>query len=291
MRYAFIGGHRDRWPVRLQCRVLQVSVSGYYDWRTPESGGPGPRARRRAELSERIARIHADSRGTYGSPRVFRQLKQAGETVGRKRVESIMREHAWQGKSPRKRVPRTTDSAHDKPVAGNVIDRDFTATAPDQKWVADITYVDTDEGWLYLATVMDCFSRRIVGWCAADHLRAELVEQALTMAIRSRGVGCGQELVHHSDRGVQYASGSFQKLLGQHGITCSMSRKGNCYDNAAMESFFGTLKTELDEPLPTRSTARLALFDYIEVFYNRQRLHSTLGYLSPAAYEQKHQAA
>jgi len=288
MKYAFIAEHRDRWPVRLQCRVLAVSASGYYGWRTRE---PGPRARRRAALGERIARIHADSRGAYGSPRVFEQLKQNGETVGRKRIASIMRERGLQGKCPRKRAPRTTDSAHDKPVAANVLDRDFTATAPDQKWVADITYVDTEEGWLYLATVLDVFSRRIVGWAAADHLRAELVEEALTTAIQTRGVRREHELIHHSDRGVQYASGSFQELLGKHGIACSMSRKGDCYDNAVMESFFGTLKTELDESLATHAGARVALFEYIEVFYNRQRLHSTLGYLSPAAYEHKHQAA
>ena len=288
MRYTFIAEHRDRWPVRLQCRVLDVSASGYYAWVRRE---PGPRARRRAELGERIARIHAESRGNYGSPRVFKQLKHEGETVGRKRVESIMQERKMQGKCPRKRVPRTTDSAHDKPVADNVIERDFTATAANQKWVADITYIDTEEGWLYLATVMDCFSRRIVGWCAAEHLRAELVEQALTMAITSRGIDRGQGLVHHSDRGVQYASGMFQALLSAHGIACSMSRKGNCYDNAVMESFFGTLKTELDEPMPTRAAARLSLFEYIEVFYNRQRLHSTLGYVSPAAYEAQHPAA
>jgi putative transposase len=288
MRYAFIAEHRDHWPVRLQCRVLDVSVSGYYDWTKRE---PGPRARRRAALGERIAQIHAESRGSYGSPRVFKQLKHEGQAVGRKRVASIMQDRSIQGKCPRKRVPRTTDSAHGKPVADNVIERDFTATAANQKWVADITYIDTDEGWLYLATVMDCFSRRIVGWCAADHLRAELVEQALTMAIKFRGIDRDQGLVHHSDRGVQYASGMFQALLGEHGIVCSMSRKGNCYDNAVMESFFGTLKTELDEPLPTRAAARLALFEYIEVFYNRQRLHSTLGYVSPAAYEDQHPAA
>ena len=255
------------------------------------SSQAGPRARRRAELGERIARIHADSRGTYGSPRVFRHLKHEGQAVGRKRVASIMQERELQGQCPRTRVPRTTDSSHDRPVADNLIDRDFTATAANQKWVADITYVDTDEGWLYLAAVMDVFSRRIVGWAVADHLRAELVEAALTMAIQSRGVNHDHELIHHSDRGVQYASGSFQKLLHSHGIVCSMSRKGDCYDNAVMESFFGTLKTELDEPMPTRAGARVALFEYIEVFYNRQRLHSTLGYMSPAAYEQRHQAA
>ena len=291
MKYAFIAEHRRCWPVRLQCRVLQVSVSGFYDHRGRASRELGPRATRRAQLVEQVERIHARSRKTYGSPRVFQQLKAQGEKVGRKRVESIMRQQGWQGKSPRRCTPRTTDSAHGQPVAANVLDRDFTATAPDQKWVADITYIATGEGWLYLAAVMDVFSRRIVGWSVADHLRADLVEEALGRAITTRRPRREAGLVHHSDRGVQYASGSFQALLARHGIVCSMSRKGNCYDNAAMESFFGTLKTELDEPLPTRAAAQLALFEYIEVFYNRQRLHSTLGYLSPAAYEEKHQAA
>jgi len=288
MRYAFIHEHRHVWPMRLQCRVLAVSVSGFYNWR---SRTPGPRARRRAQLGDRIAEIHTASRGTYGSPRVLKALKQAGEKVSCKTVESIMRQHDLQGKCPRKRTPRTTDSAHEHPIANNIIDRDFTATGPDQKWVADITYVDTHEGWLYLAAVMDCFSRKIVGWAAADHLRAELVEEALCTAIDNRQPHPGAGLIHHSDRGVQYASGSFQRLLDEHDITCSMSRKGNCWDNAMMESFFGTLKTELDEPLPTRKAARLSLFEYIEVFYNRQRLHSALGYVSPAAYEHEHQAA
>jgi len=287
-KFAFIHEHRHVWPVRLQCRVLSVSVSGFYGWRSRK---PGPRAQRRAQLGDRIAEIHTASRGTYGSPRVFEQLQQTGEKVARKTVESIMRERGLQGKCPRKRQPRTTDSAHDYPIADNIIDRNFTATAADQKWVADITYIDTDEGWLYLAAVMDCFSRRIVGWAAADHLRAELVQEALCAAIDHRQPLPGAGLIHHSDRGTQYASSSFQRLLDEHSITCSMSRKGNCWDNAMMESFFGTLKTELDEPLPTRAAARVSLFEYIEVFYNRQRLHSALDYVSPAAYEHEHQAA
>ena len=286
MRYASIQEHRERWPVRLQCRALGVSPGGFYDWRGRE---PGERARRRERMAERIGEVHAESRGCYGSPRVFERLRFDGEKISRKTVASIMREYDLRGKSPRKRRPRTTDSDHGRPIASNVLERDFTATAPDRKWLADITYVDTEEGWLYLAAVLDCFSRRIVGWAAADHMRSDLVEEALGAAIQTRRPGRG--LVHHSDRGVQYASGSFQRLLDRHGIVCSMSRKGNCWDNAAMESFFGTLKTELDEPLATRSEARSELFEYIEVFYNRQRLHSTLGYQSPAAYEQRHQVA
>ena len=206
-----------------------------------------------------------------------------------------------QGKSPRRRKPRTTDSDHGRPVAENVLGRDFTATGPNQKWVSDITYIDTAEGWLYLAVVIDLFSRRVVGWSTADHLKADLVCEATRRALQQR-LGAGHRLagqlpgaegglVHHSDRGSQYASGDFQQLLGAYGVTCSMSRKGNCYDNAVNESFFGTLKTELDESLPTRAIAHQKLFDYIEVFYNRQRLHSTLNYMSPAAYEAKHQAA
>jgi len=288
VKYGFIHEHRDQWPVRVQCRVLGVSASGFYAHFKRE---PGPRAQRREQLAKRVRRIHVESRRTYGSPRMFEHLQASGESVSRKTVASVMREQGLRGKSPRKRKPRTTDSQHDQPIAENVIQRDFAATAPNQKWLADITYIETDEGWLYLAAVLDCFSRRIVGWAAADHLRGELVEEALKTALHTRRPGGDQGLIHHSDRGVQYASGSFQKLLEKHGIVCSMSRKADCYDNAMMESFFGTLKTELDEPLPDHRTARMALFDYIEVFYNRQRLHSSLGYSSPAAFEHKHQAA
>jgi len=288
MKYVFIQEHRKTWPVRTQCRVLQVSASGYYDWATRR---PGLRQQRRDQLAQRIHTIHQDSRRTYGSPRVHQQLTDEGEAVSAKTVASIMREQNLRGKAPQRRKPRTTDSAHDQPIAENLIQRDFTATAPDQKWLADITYIDTAEGWLYLAVILDAFSRRVIGWAAADHLRSDLVEQALIMALTHRRPPMHRELIHHSDRGVQYASAAFQRRLAEHGIACSMSRKGDCYDNAMMESFFGTLKTELDEPMPSRAAAHAMLFDYIEVFYNRQRMHSSLDYKSPAPHEDQHQAA
>lgn len=304
MRYAFIHQQREQadnpWPLRALCSALQVSRNGFYDY-VRRRDKPGPRAERRAELAAKIEQVHADSRATYGSPRVHRQLREDGQVVTEKTVARVMKTVGIQGKSPRPRKPRTTDSDHGRPVADNLLERDFTATAPNQKWVSDITYIDTDEGWLYLAVVIDLFSRRVVGWSTADHMKADLVCQATQRALSQRlgkahwlpgekedGVAA---LIHHSDRGSQYASGDFQQLLDDHGIVCSMSRKGNCYDNAVSESFFGTLKTELDDPLPTRAIAHAQLFDYIEVFYNRQRLHSTLNYMSPAAYEAKHQAA
>lgn len=307
MRYAFIheqrGCHDNPYPVRALCAALQVSRNGFYDY-VRCLGAPGPRARRRAELAAKITRVHDDSRGTYGSPRIAHQLGDDGEVVTEKTVASVMKAVGIQGKSPRPRKPVSTDSDHGNPVAENVLGRDFTATGPNQKWVSDITYIDTDEGWLYLAVVIDLFSRRVVGWSTADHLRADLVCEATRKALNKRLVHAGQlpgqlpgveenlrGLIHHSDRGSQYASGDFQQLLDDHGITCSMSRKGNCWDNAVSESFFGTLKTELDEPFATRTIAHQKLFDYLEVFYNRQRLHSTLNYMSPAAYEAKHQAA
>lgn len=305
MRYAFIHEQRERdgntWPVRAWCDALQVSRNGFYDY-ARRLTAPGPRAQRRADLAAKIQRVHDDSRATYGSPRVHRQLRDDGEVVTEKTVAKVMQSLDIQGKSPRPRKPRTTDSAHGQAVADNVLERDFTATGPNQKWVSDITYIDTDEGWLYLAVVIDLFSRKVVGWSTADHMKAGLVCEATRKALHHRPSlagqlpgeeenGDGAALIHHSDRGSQYASGDFQQLLDQHGIVCSMSRKGNCWDNAVSESFFGTLKTELDEPLPTRSIAHAKLFDYIEVFYNRQRLHSTLNYTSPAAYEAMHQAA
>ena len=292
MRFAFIHEHRECWPVRLLCKVLAVSVSGYYDWRHHK---PTPRARRRAELAQRVREIHQTHRRCYGSPRIFAQLKFDGQKVSRKTVASIMQEQQLQGKSPRRRSPRTTDSNHTSPIAANVMERDFTATAVNRKWVADITYIPTEEGWLYLAVVLDCFSRRIVGWATGDHMRSDLVESAMRSAIDSRKPCSrgseGRGLIHHSDRGSQYASEAYQQLLRRHGVVCSMSRKGNCWDNAMAESFFGTLKAELQEQPLTRQAMQSALFEYIEVFYNRQRLHSALGYQSPAAYEQKHQVA
>ena len=289
-KFAFIHEQRSRtlWPVRLMCRVLAVSVSGFYDF-VKRLDKPGPREQRRAELAPRIAEIHGTSRQTYGSPRVCRQLRLEGETVSEKTVARVMKDLDIQGKSPRKRRPITTDSDHDRPIADNVLARNFTASGPNQKWAADITYIDTDEGWLYLAVVLDLFSRRVVGWATADHMRADLVCDATRAALLQRRPG--GDLIHHSDRGSQYASGDFQQLLEQHGIVCSMSRRANCWDNAVSESFFGTLKTELDAPMTTRQSAHTNLFDYIEVFYNRQRLHSTLNYTTPAAYEQMHHAA
>ena len=282
MKYAFIQSDLSMYCVAVCCAVLEVSRSGYYAWRDrPQS----PRAGRRAELSEKIVYAHMDNRQVYGSPRIHRVLVKAGEKVCENTVAAIMREHGIQAKCKRKFVPVTTDSAHDQPVAGNLLDRRFTADAPNRKWTADITYVFTDEGWLYLAGVMDLYSRKIVGWAMADHMRTDLVADALTMAIAHRRPG--EELLHHSDRGVQYASEDYRHLLALHGIEPSMSGKGDCWDNACQESFWATLKTEevYLNHYATRQQARQAIFEYIEVFYNRKRLHSSLGYVSPETFE------
>jgi transposase InsO family protein len=281
MKYRFIEAHREEFAVRIMCRVLRVSPSGYYEWRKRE---PSARDQANAKLVEEIRRVFQRSRKTYGSPRIHAELKAQGKRCGRNRVARLMRQHGICARRPRRRV-RTTDSKHNRPVAPNLLARRFQAERPDQKWVADLTYVDTDEGWLYLATVMDLFSRRIVGWAMADHMETALVAQALRMALVRRQPGAG--LLHHSDRGSQYASEVYRALLAAWGITVSMSRTGDCYDNAAMESFFGTLKTEcITSRYATRADARTAVFEYIEVWYNRQRRHSTLGYLSPHAFEE-----
>lgn len=282
MRYTFIQEHRLRWPVKVTCRVLRVSRSGFYAWRRR---GPSSQARRREALGQRIRDVHEQSRGTYGSPRVHRALVTRGESVCENTVAKMMKTLQIKAKTAKPFVPRTTDSDHQAPVASNTLGRDFQASLPNQKWVTDITYIATGEGWLYLAVVLDLYSRRVVGWAMADHMRLELVSDALNMALGHRRPTRG--LLHHSDRGVQYASDTYQGLLTDHGFECSMSRKGDCYDNAAMESFFGTLKTELvhHERYATRDEARASIFEYIEVFYNRQRLHSTLGYQSPEAFE------
>ena len=300
MRFAFIQEQQKQsesdLPIRHLCRALNVSASGYYDY-VRRQNSPSPSANRRLELSEKIASVHAISRQTYGSPRICRQLRDEGETVSEKTVAKIMKTLQIQGKSPWKKNPYTTGSRHDQPVAENLLNRQFEATAANQKWASDITYIETDEGWLYLAVVIDLFSRRVVGWATADHMRADLVCEAMSRAIMQRSIRQKDhaedsgKLLHHSDRGGQYASGDFQKLLEDYGMCCSMSRKGNCWDNAVVESFFGTLKSELDEPFATREIAHAKLFDYIEVFYNRMRLHSTLNYMNPAAFEAMHQAA
>ena len=283
MKFAFIKGElAGAFPVDVACDVLGVSRSGYYAWRDRPAS---PRAERRRELAAKVRAVHEANRRVYGSPRVHAALAASGERVCENTVARVMREHEIRAKTSRKFVPRTTDSRHEQPVAANVLGRQFDATLPDQKWAADITYVPTDEGWLYLAGVIDLCSRTVVGWSMADHLRADLVADALRMALARRSPGAG--LLHHSDRGVQYASDDYQHLLAANGITCSMSGRGDCWDNAAMESFWGTLKTELvnHERYATREEARASIFEYVEVFYNRTRLHSSLGYVSPEQFE------
>jgi putative transposase len=290
VRYAWIREQRAHYPVALTCRVLGVSRAGYYAWLGRQGRAePGPRQKRRAELAGQIRRVHERSRRTYGSPRVYRALK-AGEVACRENaVARVMRAEGIRSVVRRRFRARTTDSAHAHPVAPNVLGRDFAAAAPDRKWAADITYIPTGEGWLYLGVVIDLCSRRVVGWSMGERLRAELCTDALEMALKGRRPAEG--LVHHSDRGVQYACGLYRRLLAANGMVCSMSGRGDCYDNAVAESFFKTLKVELVYQQPgggrdaTRAEARRSVFEYIEVFYNRERLHSGLGYQSPAAYE------
>ena len=284
MKFAFIRAHlAGAYPLDACCDVLDVSRSGYYAWRDrPE----GARATRRAALAAKARAVHEANRRVYGSPRVHAALAASGERVCENTVAKVMREQRIRARTARKYVPRTTDSAHEQPVAANVLGRQFDAALPDRKWAADITYVPTGEGWLYLAGVIDLCSRKVVGWSMAEHLRTDLVADALRMALARRSPGAGS-LLHHSDRGVQYASDGYQHLLAAHGIACSMSGKGDCWDNAVMESFWGTLKAELvnHEHYATREEARASIFEYIEVFYNRHRLHSSLGYVSPEQFE------
>jgi transposase InsO family protein len=281
MRYDFVERHRGRWPVRLMCRVLRVSPGGYYDWRgRPQS----IRGARHDALVAAIKVIHGEVKARYGSPRIHAELVARGEPCCVNTVARLMRQEGIAAKTKRKfRV--TTDSNHDRPVAENVLDRRFEPEAPDRAWAADITYVATGEGWLYLAAVEDLYSRRIVGWSMGSRIDSRLVVAALEMALTARQPGAG--LVAHSDRGSQYASEHYQALLACHGIVGSMSRRANCWDNAPMESFFASLKKELThgEVFATREEARSRLFEYIEVFFNRIRRHSSLGYLSPAQYE------
>jgi putative transposase len=282
VRFAFIRDHRGEFPVELMCEVLGVSRSGFYAWRDRP---PSQTAARRERLVEQIRQAHQEARSVYGSPRVHRELQARGVACSEDTVAKLMRAHGIRSKARRRFVVRTTESRHDRPVADNVLAREFYPDRPDTAWAADITYVPTAEGWVYLAAVVDLFSRKVVGWATADHLRAELPLEALRMALTHRKPA--GELLHHSDRGVQYASEAYQSLLAAHGIEPSMSRKGNCWDNAVVESFFSTLKRELvhHEDYADREEARRSLFEYIEVFYNRKRRHSTLGYRSPAEFE------
>lgn len=283
MKFAFIRAElAGAYPVGVACGVLGVSRSGYYAWRDrPDSA----RATRRAGLAAKVRSVHAANRRVYGSPRVCAALRASGERVCENTVAKVMRRERIRARTARRFVPRTTDGRHAKPVAPNVLGRDFEAALPNRKWAADITYVPTGQGWLYLAGVIDLCSRKVVGWSMADHLRTDLVADALRMALARRGPAPG--LLHHSDRGVQYASDDYRHLLARNGIACSMSNKGDCWDNAVMESFWGTLKTELvdHEHYATRDEARASIFEYVEVFYNRHRLHSSLGYVSPEQFE------
>lgn len=274
------------YPVTLMCRCLEVSCSGFYAWR---KSSPSERETRDGSLVELIREIHGKSRETYGSPRIHHELKAQGEAVGHKRVERLMRENGIVARFPGRRCTTTVRDDAD-PVVENSLNREFTAAAPNKVWVGDITYIRTLQGWLYLAVLIDLFSRRVVGWSMADHMRTELPLAALEMAVGNRDAKDG--LLHHSDRGCQYTSKEYQSFLKQRGITPSMSRAGNCLDNAVAESFNGTLKTELfyDQPIPeTRDAARALVHDYIELFYNRERRHSTIGYLSPAEFEALYQ--
>lgn len=275
--YRFMVLEKANFPVTLMCRVLEVSRSAFYAWLNRE---PSRRDHEDRDLTAKIKVIHTQSRGTYGSPRVHDALQEQGVAVSRKRVARLMSEAGITGE-PIKPFKKTTDSEHDQPIAPNLLDRQFDVSEPNQAWVGDITYIRTWEGWVYLAVVIDLFSRKVVGWSAADHMRSELAEEALQRALATRQPAPG--LISHSDRGSQYASGRYQDLLDEHGLICSMSRKGNCWDNAVAESFFGRLKVELihRQRWPSRKAAIRAISSYIHHFYNPIRRHSANGGCSP----------
>lgn len=281
MKFEFIDAHRTQFSVDRLCQVLEVSRSGYYDWR----GRPASaRAIRHEALTQKILAIHESVREIYGSPRIHGELRDLDEVVGKNTVAMLMRRSGVRSRV-HKRFKVTTDSRHNQPVAPNLLARDFSANKPNQKWVADVTGIETRRGWLYLATVMDLFSRRLIGWSMNRSNSTELVSGAFNMAIAARGDVRG--VILHSDRGRPYASREYQDLIRLHGAICSMSRKGDCWDNAPMESFYHSLKTEWTtfEDYHTFDEARASVFSYIELFYNPKRRHSTLGQTSPADYE------
>jgi len=283
MRYEFISAHEGEHAVKRMCQAMEVTRSGYYAWRRRP---PGVRERANQELTVQIRQEHQNSRQTYGSPRIHAALQRKGVACGRKRVARLMRLHNIVARKPHRNYPVTTQRQPGAIPAPNLLHRDFSASAPNQKWVTDITYIDTAVGCLYLAPVLDLFSRLVVGWAMAEQMETSLVEDALEMALARRHPAAGW--LHHSDQGSQYTSSAYQQSLRDHHCQISMSRVGDCYDNATMESFFATLKAECATgQFATRIQARTALFAYIEVWYNRQRLHSSLGYLSPLEFEQK----
>ena len=283
MKYGMIKANGKLFPVTLMCRLLSVSVSGYYGWRDRR---PSSRSQEDAELTKKIKHIFDEEKGRPGAMRITKRLQVEGNQVGRHRVARIMRANGWRARAAKK-YKATTNSNHKLPVSPNLLQQYFEASKPNEKFVTDITYVWTDEGWLYLATVMDLYSRMLVGWAIAERKTSTLVIDALQMALWRRGMPRG--VIVHSDRGSQYCSNDYQKLLVEHELTCSMSKRGDCYDNAAMESWNHSFKVEAihGEKFSTRVEAKNHVFDYIEVYYNRRRLHSKLGYLSPVNFEAK----
>jgi len=284
VKFAFIAKHRGIWPAEWMCGALGVSRGGYYAWlKRPRS----ERSRRDEELLGKIHTSFVASDRTYGARRVWHDMLALGEACGLHRIERLMRQQAFRARPRRRRLPPDSGERQVAAVAPNVLDRSFRAAAPNRRWIADFTYLWTAEGWLYVAAVIDLFSRRVVGWSMNARMTAELVIDALVMAIWRRGKP--DALLHHSDQGSQYTSEQFQNLLAEHDIACSMSRTGNVWDNAAMESFFSSLKTERTarKTYKTRDEARADVFDYIERFYNPRRRHSTIGYLSPMEFELK----
>jgi len=284
MRYGFIAKHRGIWPLSWMCEILDVSASGFYSWL---SRGPSQRAQEDEVLTRQIQRSFSESDETYGVRRVWPDLVGWGYSCGRERVARLMGQAGLHARPLKKQLPKDLGERPLHALAPNHLDRQFTASEPNQRWVADFTYIWTHEGWLYLAVVLDLYSRRVVGWSMKSQMTADLVTDALLMAIWRRGDT--EQLLHHSDQGSQYTSEQFQLLLKTHGIECSMSRRGDCWDNAAMESFFSSLKTErvYRRVYRTREEARADLFDYMERFYNPKRRHSTLGYLSPMEFEKQ----
>ena len=284
MRYAFIKEHRGQWTVGLMAQVLAVSLSGFYGWlKRPQS----QRVQDDEVLTEKIIMFHCGSRCTYGSPRIHRDLQAAGHQVSRKRVARLMREAGIRGKAKRK-YKTTTNSKHQRPKAENLVKQNFDAADPNALWASDITYISTAEGWLYLAVTLDLFSRKVIGWAFSERLTDELTLTALKMATQQRPTPA--HLLHHSDQGVQYANAAFRAALDTSSILQSMSGKGNSYDNAVVESFFATLKTEEVEGAgyETRQQAKTSIFSYLEGFYNSERRHSSIGYLSPNDFEKVH---
>jgi len=282
--FGFVAKHRGVWPVSWMCDALGVSRSGFFAWL---SRSPSARAKADDAIAARVRASYIQSDRTYGARRVWRDVLAEGVSCGLHRIEKLMRLQAFRARPRRRRLPSDTGVRSTAAVAPNTLDRRFEATAPNRKWVADFTYIWTAEGWLYVAAVIDLYSRRVVGWSMSAEMTSDLVTNALMMALWRRGKS--DALLHHSDRGSQYTSEAFQRLMAGHGVTCSMSRAGNCWDNAAMESFFSSLKTERTarKTYRTRDEARADVFDYIECFYNPRRRHSTLGYLSPIAFEEE----